>query len=346
MSRTRDSLVTLQLALSFSLLLRAGLLAQSFANLRTTKLGFDAVGVTAATVALSWNRVGTMDERVRFTDEVLRRLRTYPGGDATHLGDQSSYLLGSSIYVIFNRLSIRNGRDDLLRRRMDSPWWKGFLGEAGQGGGEPRTEWETGWQMVSSTGSARRRLGADTPSVPGGHNMGRELLAGRFIEVMDGPDTRPVAVISETMAEQLFPGVEAVGKRFREMAEHYMAELCGLDETTLTEDDRITVQILRSTLEQQLRLLKHPAHLLPVNQMFSMRIAFVRIGSGAGTHPFESAKDCSDGSCRTLSPPSGIAHERHLLLRPVHESRTANGGGPASRVGWACDTPRLSYPHR
>jgi putative ABC transport system permease protein len=45
--------------------------------------------------------------------------------------------------------------------------------------------------------------------------MGIPLRRGRFFERTDGERTPPVAIVNETMARQFWPGVDAVGKRFR-----------------------------------------------------------------------------------------------------------------------------------
>jgi putative ABC transport system permease protein len=45
--------------------------------------------------------------------------------------------------------------------------------------------------------------------------MGIPLRRGRFFERTDGERSLPVAIVNETMARQFWPGVDAVGKRFR-----------------------------------------------------------------------------------------------------------------------------------
>jgi predicted permease len=43
--------------------------------------------------------------------------------------------------------------------------------------------------------------------------LGTPLLAGRPFDERDGPETPPVVIVSATLAEQLFPGEDAVGRR-------------------------------------------------------------------------------------------------------------------------------------
>ena len=45
--------------------------------------------------------------------------------------------------------------------------------------------------------------------------MGVPLLSGRFFSDVDGPNTIPVAIISEKMARQFWPGEDPIGKRFK-----------------------------------------------------------------------------------------------------------------------------------
>ena len=45
--------------------------------------------------------------------------------------------------------------------------------------------------------------------------MGMTLLAGRFFEESDGPQSQPVVIINETMARMYFPGQNALGKRIK-----------------------------------------------------------------------------------------------------------------------------------
>ncbi|HVF44973.1 MAG TPA: ABC transporter permease [Pyrinomonadaceae bacterium] len=45
--------------------------------------------------------------------------------------------------------------------------------------------------------------------------LGLPLKAGRYLEVTDGPNTQPVAVVNEAFARAIWPGEEAVGKRFK-----------------------------------------------------------------------------------------------------------------------------------
>ena len=77
----------------------------------------------------------------------------------------------------------------------------------------------------------------------------------------------------------------------RALNRRYLEALDGLEHAELTDEDRTNVDILRWTLEAELRLLEHPTHLLPVNQMSSMHLDFVQLASGASIHPFATRQD-------------------------------------------------------
>jgi predicted permease len=81
-SRLRGALAAAQLVVSFALLSGAALMTRSLLNRYRAPLGFDPGGVTAMTVALSWDRVGIPEERTRFTRDLLAQLRAVPGVEA------------------------------------------------------------------------------------------------------------------------------------------------------------------------------------------------------------------------------------------------------------------------
>ena len=75
----RRTLVVAQVAFTFVLLLGAGLLLASFAQVLQVDPGFVAERVTTASVSLPRSRYADDDARRRFTDEALRRVRALPG---------------------------------------------------------------------------------------------------------------------------------------------------------------------------------------------------------------------------------------------------------------------------
>jgi putative ABC transport system permease protein len=76
---TRDVLVVAQVALSFVLLIGAGLLVRSLWRLQNVETGFDPSGLVAASVSLPETKYTTRDAQVRFWDQVFERVRAIPG---------------------------------------------------------------------------------------------------------------------------------------------------------------------------------------------------------------------------------------------------------------------------
>lgn len=77
--RMNDTLIVAQVALSFVLLVSAGLVLQSFRHLLRSNLGFDPAGVTSITMPLAQGRYMQQGPRVAFADNVLGQVRTIPG---------------------------------------------------------------------------------------------------------------------------------------------------------------------------------------------------------------------------------------------------------------------------
>ena len=77
--RLRSAFVVSQFALSLMLLVGAGLLIRSFAELRAVQPGFDARGVVTFWQALPRARYGEVDQQTQFFDKLLLKLKSLPG---------------------------------------------------------------------------------------------------------------------------------------------------------------------------------------------------------------------------------------------------------------------------
>jgi putative ABC transport system permease protein len=82
-ARMRGLLVVSQVALSLMLLIGAGLLLRSFAQLMRTNPGFDAHGMLTMDIALSTQRYRTPAQQIAFFDDVERRVAAVPGVSST-----------------------------------------------------------------------------------------------------------------------------------------------------------------------------------------------------------------------------------------------------------------------
>jgi putative ABC transport system permease protein len=82
-SASRRSLVLLQVALSVVLIVCAGLMAKSFARLRSVRAGFDPQGVLTMSIALRPDRYRTDAQIVGFWRELAQRVEAVPGVRST-----------------------------------------------------------------------------------------------------------------------------------------------------------------------------------------------------------------------------------------------------------------------
>jgi putative ABC transport system permease protein len=78
----RDALVVGQVALSFVLLIGAGLLIRSLLQLQRVETGFDATGIMTASVSLPPGKYRTRADTERFWTAYLERVRAIPGVEA------------------------------------------------------------------------------------------------------------------------------------------------------------------------------------------------------------------------------------------------------------------------
>jgi len=80
--RLRSTLVVAETALSFVLLVGAGLLARSFVRLRETPLGFDPSGVLSAGMSLPRSQYDRPAQWIGFYSSLIDRVRAEPGVDS------------------------------------------------------------------------------------------------------------------------------------------------------------------------------------------------------------------------------------------------------------------------
>jgi putative ABC transport system permease protein len=169
--RSRDVLVVAQLALSFVLLVGAGLLIRSFERLRRTDLGFRTDNVVTFQVNLPESRYDAA-ARIRFHEALHQRLSAIPGVRAV--------AAVSHLPVTGRALS----------------WGvREFLGEGVDG----------------------QNVQADQRTVQGDYFSAARipLIAGRTFDATDDAAAPARVVISQTLAQRLFPGDEATGHRLR-----------------------------------------------------------------------------------------------------------------------------------
>ncbi|MCZ6806074.1 MAG: ABC transporter permease [Deltaproteobacteria bacterium] len=101
MSVLRKGMVVVQIARALVLLVGAGLLIAGFRQLLAVDPGFDPDRVLTGTVVLTQNRYEEADDRKRFVDEALARIRRLPGVDQAGITSNIPFGIGFSDSVIF-----------------------------------------------------------------------------------------------------------------------------------------------------------------------------------------------------------------------------------------------------
>ena len=81
-SKTRNSLIVSEVALSLVLLIGAGLMLRTLFGLHAVKTGFDANNVLTLSLAIGNNRFPTPAAEINFFDDVLQHVRAVPGVQA------------------------------------------------------------------------------------------------------------------------------------------------------------------------------------------------------------------------------------------------------------------------
>jgi len=126
--RLRGSFTVLQFIMSFALLSGATLLARSFQNLNRTDLGFEAEGLTAMTVTLSWNRVSTLDARTAFTSDLLSELERSPGVESAAMINSLPLSGSRQVTQVAIDGYTEQGQEPVMAIRGTSPGYHATMG--------------------------------------------------------------------------------------------------------------------------------------------------------------------------------------------------------------------------
>lgn len=71
----------------------------------------------------------------------------------------------------------------------------------------------------------------------------------------------------------------------------YLDSLKRYDQEKLSENDRLSYDVLKDQLQVSLNGLKYHFEYMPFNQMFALPLTFGQLGSGTGAQPFKTVKD-------------------------------------------------------
>jgi predicted permease len=174
--RVRNLLIVAQVAVSFMLLIGAGLMLRSLIKLQSVSPGFDPDRVLAMRVSPNWSKYNAQDQTLLLLRRLLDKVRAQPGVQSAALA--STYPL--------NQLGITNG-----------PFNRGFQIE-----GHPVPEGELAPQADFRTASPGY---FETIRLP--------LLKGRTFEETDSEKAMQVAVINQSTARHRWGDEDPIGRR-------------------------------------------------------------------------------------------------------------------------------------
>jgi putative ABC transport system permease protein len=195
--RVNNGVVVGQIALSFVLLVSAGLVLESFRKLLHTDLGFDPQRVTTMTMALPPQRYGMNDKKqnVIFTSALIERVRSLPGVAA--------------VGAMFPSIYANDVNTD------------GFLVEG----------------HAPPSGSSNETQTVQISATPGLFTtLGMHLLYGRDFAWDDKKSSVPVVVVDEALARRYWRGGEAIGKRIRMTGDTTWWTIVGVVQSIRDED--------------------------------------------------------------------------------------------------------------
>jgi predicted permease len=114
--RTRHVLVVIEVAISLMLLVGAGLLIETFKNLRNVDLGFDARNALTTQMSLGDERFRTTAATSQLVDRVVKRLEAMPGVVAVGTISSLPTQIGmDNPFEIIGRPTTKNSFDEFMR---------------------------------------------------------------------------------------------------------------------------------------------------------------------------------------------------------------------------------------
>src|SRR5262245_34474559 len=174
-SRLLGALVVVEVALALMLLVGAGLMTRSFAQLMQVSPGFEPRNLLAVQIYLPQAKYRNALERTRFYKDAIHRIAALPGVESTAaVSALPMYPVGTDFalpFTIEGKAAPTNGEEPRADIRMATPRY------------------------------------FETMKMP--------LIKGRFIDDRDLPGLPGAMVINETMARRFFPGEDPLGKVVR-----------------------------------------------------------------------------------------------------------------------------------
>nr|HEV7953494.1 ABC transporter permease [Candidatus Acidoferrales bacterium] len=191
----RDSLVTLEIALSLVLLAGAGLLIRTFSNMRQVDIGVHADKVLTATAMLPRGPYKSLQSQTAFFRRLIEQLNAAPGVHGAAVSSELPLNGGNNGYINIEGRSDESTRNQLVEWNVITPDYFRVLGIPVIAG---RTLTDADTQNAVETQTKLQELPDGSPALQAA------------IEKMITP-----AVINQTMARRYWPNEDAIGKTFK-----------------------------------------------------------------------------------------------------------------------------------
>jgi predicted permease len=184
----RNMLVAAQVALSFMLLIGAGLMARSFIKLQQVNAGYDPANVLTANVPLNFSKYQNAKQVMSFFDRVSNKLESLPGVVAVATNSGAPLATGARPY---NQPFIVEGR-------------------------------QTSAHDVLPTADVNF-ISPDTFKL-----LGIPLISGRDFTRHDNSEAPDVVIISQSLARHYFPDESPIGHRVSGDRGDHWAQIVGV----------------------------------------------------------------------------------------------------------------------
>ncbi len=187
--RVRGLLIAGQVALSFMLLIGAGLLMTSFIKLSRVDTGFEAENVLTAEISPNWTEYENLDERTELYTELLGALERAPGVVSAAVANTVPLAHGMTMVSVYHVETRPPGLDEFVERANHEA---------------PSGTVSHGWPL----GLSPIGISADYFET-----VGLPILEGRGLtpEEVDGRDA--VALLSESARDRYWPDASPIGVR-------------------------------------------------------------------------------------------------------------------------------------
>ena len=202
----RNTLVAAEIAVSLALLIGAGLLLKTFANLRATDVGVRGEHVLTASVRLPAGKYATFDQIRGFYGQLLEKLRAAPGVQAAAVTTKLPLLGGTNGYITISGQQTESMTGPLVEHSSVSPDYFRAMGiPLLEGRGFDA-------QDAELVAKLQREI------IPAKTDAETKALADKYVLP---------AIINQTMARTFWPKESAVGKVYENFVKFQIVGVVG-----------------------------------------------------------------------------------------------------------------------